>query len=83
MNADHRGKRRWRRTPDPSNTYADAERRVRREDRRHRCHARCEHAREVAASGARGCSNCLTSLPLILGVLAAIIIAIAAATGKL
>lgn len=60
-----------------------AEKRVRKADRQHRCHERCEHLRSSARSGAMGCSNCLGTLPLILGVLAAIIIVIAAITGKL
>jgi len=81
MNADHRGKRRWRRAPDPPNTYAEAEKRVRREDRRHRCQERCECVRTTAGNAARSC--CSGSTILLLGVLAAIIIAIATATGKL
>lgn len=58
-----------------------AEKRVRREARRHRCHERCECVRTATGNAARGC--CSGSTVLILGVLLAIIIAIATATGKL
>lgn len=81
MSADHRGKRRWRKPPEPTNTYAEAEKRVRRQDRRHKCHERCECVRTAAVSTTRGC--CSGSGILLLGVLAAIVIAIMAATGKL
>lgn len=56
-----------------------AEKRVRKQDRRHKCHARCEHAREVVGNAAQGCS----CLPLVVGVVLAILVAIMAVTGKL
>ena len=80
MNADHRGKRSWRKST-PPNTYAEAEKRVRKEDRRDRCHERCECVRTAAVSTTRGC--CSGSGILLFGVLVAIVIAIMAATGKL
>jgi len=78
VNAEHRGKRRWASKPD---TYAAAAKRVRKQDRRHRCHARCECVRTTATSTARGC--CSGTTFLLLGVLFAILVAIAAITGKL
>lgn len=77
----HKHRRRGKAPEDGTRITSAAEKRVRREDRRHRCHARCECVRTTAGDAARGC--CSGSTVLILGVLAALIIALAAITGKL
>jgi len=81
MTGGHRGNRSWRKPPTPPSEFDEAEKRVRKAERQHRCQARCECVRTTTSNAARGC--CSGSMILILGILIAVAIAVAAAAGKL
>lgn len=75
----HQHRRKGRPPEDFSRITPEAEKRVRKQDRRHKCHERCEHAHEAAGNAVRGCGGCL---PLILSVLLALGLIALVITGK-